>query len=618
MGTKTRSLEPTFVVHSFQGARSQVQLESRPLSRASSQSTEQGETKTTPSNGQLHVFSLSNRPKQSRASAPKTRNGCKECRYVYVNSLIRVFHSPPSSFLVIVPTLDEENTGLTWYRTCRRRHIKCDLARPHCVKCVKSNRICEGYLDSGLRLTPQRHSQVQITSRPAGGSSSGDGGQITVTAQRRTPDHRVLITPGYETALFQNQRQWDSFQSFIVNLEQGATVLKNHVAEMTPQYANHEIAIREICSGIGALGKAFHPVVGDKLVSAEYRAALEHYGHAVKAVFSVKATTYTLPYMVLTSMLFTTFEMMAGNPEAASKHHNHAVAMMDQFISLRLEEDGMPFEQLRLSELESALFDTLQRLDTHPWAQGFGPEGIRVTAQARNFPHGCRHRYKMEDMPSSLTNITEASRWWHLTQHAMMHSLHGLRSKSPNKPSDDPSNDAAIWKESANLLQTWHASFFPLLQTSRQQRDRNPHRWFQAMTLESLYVENLAAIYKRHRLDANVLPAVTPLYRDMISHALQLTRKEKLNGLETLVLENDLIRPMAFIVYKSRADPEIMDGVTGVLQELVGGVGMAESLLYVFGCREKKIPVIALERAWGWYFTSSGVSSGANCLEYLS
>ncbi|KAK1471700.1 hypothetical protein CABS01_16288, partial [Colletotrichum abscissum] len=42
------------------------------------------------------------------------------------------------------------------------------------------------------------------------------------------------------------------------NLEQGATVLKNHVAEMTPQYANHEIAIREICSGIGALGKAFH------------------------------------------------------------------------------------------------------------------------------------------------------------------------------------------------------------------------------------------------------------------------------------------------------------------------------------------------------------------------
>ncbi|KAK0374319.1 hypothetical protein CLIM01_08309 [Colletotrichum limetticola] len=569
MGTKTRSLEPTFVVRSFQGACSQLQLESRPMSRASSQSTDKGETRATPSNGQLHVFSLSNRPKQSRASAPKTRNGCKECR-------------------------------------------------PHCMKCVKSNRICEGYLDSGLRLTTQRHGQVHITSRPAGGGSSGDGGHITLIAQRRTPDHRVLITPGYETALFQNQRQWDSFQSFIVNLEQGATVLKNHVAEMTPQYANHEIAIREICSGIGALGKAFHPVVGDKLVSAEYRAALEHYGHAVKAVFSVKATTCTLPYMVLTSMLFTTFEMMAGNPEAASKHHNHAVAMMDQFISLRLEEDGVPFEEVRLSELESALFDTLQRLDTHPWAQGFGPEGIRVTAQARNFPHRCRHRYRMEDMPSSLTNITEASRWWHLTQHAMMHSLHGLKSKSPNKPSDDPSNDAAIWKESASLLQTWHASFFPLLQTSRQQRDRNPHRWFQAMTLESLYVENLAAIYKRHRLDANVLPAVTPLYRDMIGHALQLTRKEKLNGLETLVLENDLIRPMAFIVYKSRADPEIMDGVTGVLQELVGGVGMAESLLYVFGCREKKIPVIALERAWGWYFTSSGVSSGANCLEYLT
>ncbi|KAL2875100.1 hypothetical protein SGCOL_009672 [Colletotrichum sp. CLE4] len=464
---------------------------------------------------------------------------------------------------------------------------------------------------------PQRHKPAQIPSHPGGGSGGGGGGgQITRTAQRRAPDHRVLITPGYETALFQNQRQWDSFQSLIVNLEQGATVLKDHVAEMTPQYANHEIAIREICSGIGALGKALRPANIDKLAGADYRAALEHYGHAIKAVFSVKATTYTLPHMVLTSMLFTTFEMMAGNPEAASKHHNHSVAMMDQFITLRLEEDGVPFEKLHLSKLESALFDALQILDTHPWATGFGPEGIRVKAQARNFPHGCRHRYNMQDMPSSLTNITEASRWWHLTQHAMMHCLHGL--KSSTDPSDAPSNDAAIWKESANLLQTWHASFSPLLQTSRQQREHNPHRWFQAMTLESLYVENLAAIYKRHKLDANVLPAVTPLYRDMISYALQLARKQELNGLKTLVLENDLIRPMAFVVYKSRADPEIMGEVTQVLQEFMGGVGMAESLLYMFGCREKKAPLMALERAWGWYFTTSGVSSGASCLDYLT
>ncbi|KXH28449.1 hypothetical protein CSAL01_13560 [Colletotrichum salicis] len=93
------------------------------------------------------------------------------------------------------------------------------------------------------------------------------------------------------------------------------------------------------------------------------------------------------------------------------------------------------------------------------------------------------------------------------------------------------------------------------------------------MTLESLCVENLAAIYKRHKLDADVLPAVTPLYRDMISHALQLARKQELNGLKTLVLKNDLIRPMTLVVYKSRADPEIMGEVTGVLQEFVGGRG---------------------------------------------
>ncbi|OHE96794.1 hypothetical protein CORC01_07940 [Colletotrichum orchidophilum] len=119
-------------------------------------------------------------------------------------------------------------------RTCRRRHIKCDLARPHCTKCVKSNRLCEGYLDSGLLFPPQRHNPVQITPS-LGSEQSTRTAHTQAQTQTQTPDLRVLINPGYETVLFHNQRQWDSFQFFIVSVEQGATLFKSHVAEMTPQ-----------------------------------------------------------------------------------------------------------------------------------------------------------------------------------------------------------------------------------------------------------------------------------------------------------------------------------------------------------------------------------------------
>ncbi|GKT51220.1 uncharacterized protein ColSpa_11401 [Colletotrichum spaethianum] len=381
---------------------------------------------------------------------------------------------------------------------------------------------------------------------------------------------------------------------------------------MTPQYAQNEIAIREICSGIGALGRSLSPDVTGTLASTAYRQALEHYGRAANAVFSVKATTRDLPSVVLTSLLFTTFEMVAGNTESASKHHNHSVAMMEQHIDFRIENEKVPFEKLKFSQLETAVFDWLLRHDTHPWALSFGSESIRIMAPARKFPN-CRHRCTMQDMPESFATISQATSWWHVTQHAMLHRLHELKIKTPEALED---NGASIWRECADLLQTWRARFVPLLQASRQQRDRDYHRWFRAMALEALYAECLSAIYARHRLDTNVLPAVTPLYLEIVRYAMRMAKEQRFNGLETLVVENNLVRPLACVLYKSK-DPEVVREVMGLLKELVGGVGIAESLLFMFGCREKKLPLRALERGWGWSFTSAGITSGASLLEYL-
>ncbi|KAK2008337.1 hypothetical protein LZ32DRAFT_460423 [Colletotrichum eremochloae] len=483
------------------------------------------------------------------------------------------------------------------------------------MRCVKANRSCEGSLDSDALLPPPRKPRglARLAPRPAGSGA------------HREADTRILVTPGLEAALFRHQKQWDYFQSFVLNAEQGDTVM----GEVTLQCAYAETAVREMCCGVGAMGKALHYVFNDKLLSAEYNQALEHYGRAAKAVFSASTTAAAnnLPSVILTSFLFTTFEMMAGNVDSAANHHHYAVAMMEQHIDLRVEREGVPLERLRFSQLETAMFERLMRHDTHPWALGFGPECLRTIAPARRFPH-CRHRNTMRDIPAVFSDVSQAASWWHFTQHAVLHCLHEIKikteikTKTRSRTRTKTPAEEKLWAECVAILRTWRASFAPLLQAARRHRDRDHRHWFKAMTLETLYIETLSAVYARHRPDGGSggadlpLPDVSPLHLEMIRHAARLAEARPFNGVETMVAENDVVRPLAYVQFKTR-DPAVARELTAVLGRLRGGVGVAETLLYMHACREGKRPLKALERGWGWSFTTVGMTAGAELLDYL-
>lgn len=62
------------------------------------------------------------RPRQ-RQFAPKTRTGCKTCRWA------------PPTIRAYQVTTDQ----------CRERRVKCDEARPHCHRCKSTGRLCNGY-----------------------------------------------------------------------------------------------------------------------------------------------------------------------------------------------------------------------------------------------------------------------------------------------------------------------------------------------------------------------------------------------------------------------------------------------------------------------------------------
>ncbi|KAK1596917.1 uncharacterized protein LY79DRAFT_587753 [Colletotrichum navitas] len=499
------------------------------------------------------------------------------------------------------------------------------------MRCVKANRLCEGYDDpDALVAQPKKpRGLAPLAPRPGAGAGAGAG------SVPQGADVRILMTPGVEAALFRHQRQWDAFQVFVVNHEQGDTILRDGMGVMMLQCSHSETALREVCSGIGALVRVLgHHIFDEEPMDADYSQALEHYGRGAKAVVSAGTAADNLPSVILTSFLFVTFDMIAGNVASAVKHHNHAVAMMEQYVDVRVEREGVPLERLRFSRLETGMYEWLLRHDTHPWALGFGgPECLRTIAPARRFPH-CRHRHTMRDIPEAFDAIAQATSWWYVAQHAMLHCLHEIKLKTKAKTKtkvpkggdeeDGSSAASSLWGECVAILQSWRASFAPLLQAARRHRDRSYRRWFKAMTLETLYVETLAAVHARRpgngSADVLVPPAAvaaSPLYVEMIRHAVRLAEAlGPFNGVETLVEENDIVRPLACVQFKTR-DPAVVRELTGALRRLGGGTGIAESLLYMREFRGQGRPLKGLERGWGFAMTSAGMTMGAELLDYL-
>ncbi|KAI8242078.1 hypothetical protein K4K55_011182 [Colletotrichum sp. SAR 10_96] len=468
-----------------------------------------------------------------------------------------------------------------------RRHVKCDQARPFCMKCVKSGRECPGYLDSTSRtLLPSK--QARIVSRSHNFS---------------TTDTRLFKIPGYETMLFGQQKDWEAFQSFAFSVESGDTLLIDDASIMTPKFAQSAAetsGVRQICCAVGALGRSFQSMTLEDYISEEYQAALEHYGRGVRAIYRLKSSKTTLPSAILASMLFTTFEFMAGSTVNAAKHHNHAVAMMYQYVDLLIEEQGLPLEELRLSDMDKAMFDSLERHDTSPWIESLSKAGhVKILCPARRFPHGCRHRLSMSKIPDRFNSTQQAFTWWNFVQHMMAHSLHPLKVSGDGVRRVSEATKAAAYNECDDFLHSWRTAFTPLLQHAKEHRITHGSRWSRAMILETMYLETISELHARHKTHANMLPAVKPLYLDLIRSMMQLAREKPLNGPATIGLENSIIRPIGFALVRCQ-DAEVVQEATAALEAIVGGVNMSWTLVYLLKSRNKTKPMVTLERSWGW------------------
>ncbi|KAK8024649.1 hypothetical protein PG993_012715 [Apiospora rasikravindrae] len=223
------------------------------------------------------------KPKPSRTSTPKVRTGCV---------------------------------------TCKKRHIRCDEARPDCHNCQKSHRAC-GYANAGQTATTTtlvpKHPPLRVASSPLKQALlNADCQDFSDATGARYFDEFANLVRGYWITGTSNQDFW------------GVTA---------PQFARASPLCRHAAMAIGALSIWFGESDSRSLrarpdeESTHYVQALAHHGRSLR-MHQQRNSLHDTSFL---AVLLLFFDILRGNSQAAMAHVNHGLALV---LALMTDNDS--------------------------------------------------------------------------------------------------------------------------------------------------------------------------------------------------------------------------------------------------------------------------------------
>ncbi|KAF4470705.1 hypothetical protein FALBO_2394 [Fusarium albosuccineum] len=490
-----------------------------------------------------------------------------------------------------VTTIAKGTKSRSGCNECKRRRIKCDEGRPVCARCMTGSRRCQFPFS-------QNHARLPIPASLARNASP--------------PDNRILVEPNLNLSIFGDQQQWDLFNQFTIATAQAGTLPINTLSHLTPQIAQQEPAVWEICCAIGAAGGAFLNPFSDPVTDEKhYTTSLKYYNHAIRAVSQTTSSKDHSLIATLSSILFVTYDMLRGDMQTALMHFNFGLRIAEAYFNKRCQKTGLSLASLVLSDFESTVLDMLQRLTTYPWeiepslTDPTLATGYRLLIDC----DGSNHRYTIQDMPSQFDDLPQALRWWDVAQHHILHHVEG-RARSPAKgPNSSPEEN--VWDDPFDILRCWHNSFTPLLQSAKENRQENPSQYLSACVLKALHLDSITNLHKRHR-PIDILPDARLVYLDIIHTTRDLAQKWEWKSTKSMSMENAIIRPLVFVLSHCH-DKDVRHEVRNVLGNLHQSCHMAGILVAALSQGEgqwmsEKLKNI--ERSFGWDLTACGCNSG--------
>ncbi|GKT47242.1 putative transcriptional regulatory protein [Colletotrichum spaethianum] len=502
--------------------------------------------------------------------------------------------------------------------TCKRRHIKCDEAKPHCGNCLQSRGHCEGYL-----VAPKK------TSGPA--QICWDSKHVI----RQAPSPATQARLDANARDFRDDAGLNYFQEF-VGLLRGPWMSAASSGDLwvvtLPQLARNNGTLRSAAMAIGALSVWYRQSASGSLRAvtmpdqptcegdAHYFRAVAHYCDSLRA----QRRRSSVQDAVFLSVLLLFFESLRGNRKAALDHVNHALSLL---LAIMTDADA----QLHLSDLApnprpvigtvADVFNQLARqaravfrgriLDGPPLPNL--QRGLRSSKQTMEsfmiLLSQMRSDYDIgSSVPPVFSSLDEFEQTWPILrrhQAAMSAIMEDAIQKSGIYGSHD---DAAITKFHLDLLgnphikeycthfqesmDKLHAAFQPLFKEIISSDIGSP-TYLRAILLRLEFLEVYTTSNATNFIEADSVASLSPLFREYLSlgHiALRTTNNEvRRNPAHNLSLQRGLAWYLLIVSLFSR-DPVIRDEAVWMLRDYPGQDGLWNTrALYALALRNRHI-----------------------------
>ncbi|KAH7153460.1 hypothetical protein EDB81DRAFT_719459 [Dactylonectria macrodidyma] len=507
-------------------------------------------------------------------------------------------------------------TGCT---TCKKRHIKCDEAKPYCNNCLKNKGYCEGYTD---QQSKKRNSPGPI-------QLCWDSKQIT-----RAAPPLAQLKLHQDSHDFQDTKSVLYFQEF-VHLMQGPWITAGCNSDLwavtLPQLGRRNGTLRHAAIGIGALSmwyrKSKHealrtvsvPVRANTEGDAHYFLAVAHYCHALK----LQSQKASLQDAVILSVLFLYFELLRGHTKAALDHVNHGSALLLAMLTDQDSHRHVAALAPNPKPLLIVLADIFSQLITQTRfvlraSLGHGPPLPNFTKGLRDKKHTIesflilisqlpRYPATNGDIPTVFSSLDEFEEYWITTRGtraAIGPLLLDVIQNSGVLSSNEQADITRFWstltgdsrikefcKASTRELQALDAAFLPLFNQMMISDAESP-AYLRAVHLRLQYLGVYAFENPTQYHNVETLHAQTPLFREYLSLAglaLRIAKRDLKNPAQQLSLQCGLAWHLLLVAFFCR-DPVVREEATWMLKDYPGqdGIWNAHSL-YALALRNKMV-----------------------------
>ncbi|KAH6692210.1 hypothetical protein F5X68DRAFT_258929 [Plectosphaerella plurivora] len=458
--------------------------------------------------------------------------------------------------------------------TCKIRRVKCDEAKPACLRCTKTGRKCDGYLQS----SSEAHSSDGHSPKPPAAATVPDYTASSILG--RTPSSFT----GWEHS---EQRAFHFYRTCSsTNLFRTAT--RGFWGRVVPGLCFQEPAIRHAAMVISDLHeRAYHAGAAAACPSGErpgYPAlsafAAAHYGRAMRSLQGWQppkegalAGSASIAVPLLACALFVCVEFMVGNETVAQMHIQQGRQILASFEGAAEPVDGMPSASPGVELIRQELVPIFTRLSLASFLFGSSPAPIpaslRWTAPTQPgtevhmaFNSASEAEQALDEiMEDGLRFSREAAAWVY---------------KSAQEP-DGPAKDAkraemeAMQAHLLGLLDKWHVAAAVRRAASAGSEDEKDEDGASARMSRLYYLTSLVFVRRALSTRQTEYDLDTGTFASIVATSGEVLDGEaRGDGGQRFTFETGVIPPLYFAATRTR-HPGLRRAAIAVLRRRAAG-----------------------------------------------